>query len=278
MKPKKFIIEASYKIALRGKHYATDSPQALVLIVHGLGEHQGRYVHVTEALNAAGFSCFTYDVRGHGISEGKRGHIPSYEQLLDDLDRLIDYVVKNNNAPVVLYGHSMGGNMVANFILKRKREEMRAVIISSPWLKLKMKLQFLELLVGKIMFRIRPDFIRNSKLNPHFFSHDQEVVKRYIEDPKVHGKVTPGLFFGYRKAGLWALKHAHPLDIPLLLMQSADDEIVSPEASREFADKTGATFKSWEGMYHEPHNEVEKDKVLDFIIGWIKEQLKNTPA
>lgn len=278
MKPKKFSIEASDKLALRGKLYAVNNPQALVLIVHGLGEHQDRYTHVAEAMNAAGFSCFTFDIRGHGISDGKRGHIPSYEQLIDDLDKLIDHSINKVNAPLVLYGHSMGGNIVANIILKRKREEVKAVIISSPWLKLNMKLQFMELLAGKIMYRIWPGFIRKSNLNPHFFSHDKEVVNRYIEDPKVHGKVTPGLFFAHRNAGHWALKHAHPLDIPLLVMQSADDEIVSPAASREFADKTGATFKLWEGMYHEPHNELERDRVLNFVTDWIQEQLKSTPA
>jgi alpha-beta hydrolase superfamily lysophospholipase len=148
------------------------------------------------------------------------------------------------------------------------------VIISSPWLKLKMKVQFLELLVGKIIFIIWPGFIRNLNLDPHFFSHDQQVVKQYIEDPKVHGKITPGLFFGHRKAGLWALEHAHEFKTPLLVMQSEKDEIVSPSAAREFAEKAGATFKVWEGMYHEPHNEVDKEKVLAFVIGWIKEQLK----
>lgn len=274
MKIEEISIEASDHLVLRGKLYNIDDPQAIVLIVHGLGEHQDRYIHVAEELNAAGFSCFTYDIRGHGISEGKRGYIPSYEQLLDDLNIIIDYLANKIEVPVVLYGHSMGGNIVANFILRRKRDEIKAVIISSPWLKLKMKIQFLELLLGKIMSMIWPGFIRNSNLNPHFFSHDQEVVRQYIEDPKVHGKITPGLFFGHRKAGLWALEHAHQLDIPLLLMQSESDEIVSPAASQKFAEKTGATFKLWEGMYHEPHNEVEKEKVLNLVVDWIKEQLK----
>ena len=276
MKKDHFSIVTTDRISLQGKIHRVDEPSAVVLLSHGLGEHQDRYFHVAKILNDAGISFVTYDIRGHGISEGKRGFIPSYEQLLDDHDRVVDYVLKIcGKVFLVLYGHSMGGNIVANYILRRKRPEVNAAVLSCPWLKLRMKVQFLELLAGKIMYVVRPGIIRNSNLNPHFFSHDQEVVKQYLADPKVHANVTPGLFFGHRKAGMWALKNAGKCEIPVLVMQSGSDEVVSASASRQFAEKAGATFKLWEDMYHEPHNELGKEDVLDFVVSWIGQQLKS---
>ena len=253
-----------------------ETPRAVVCLVHGLGEHSGRYAHVGKAFVEAGFVLTGFDVRGHGKSGGPRGHTPSYDALMDDIDLFIHLVAgRYPGLPRFLYGHSLGGNFVINFAL-RCRPELVGVIATGPWLKLAFQPASSKVMLGKIMNNILPSFSQASGLDTRALSHDPEVVNAYENDPLVHDKISARLFLNVFESGLWALDHAAEIPLPLLLMHGGADRIISLEASRQFAASAGdkVTLRIWDGLYHEIHNEPEQGEVFTVMIDWMNTQLK----
>lgn len=246
-------------------------PRAAVCLVHGYGEHSGRYAHVAANLNRAGYALFGFDLRGHGKSHGQRGHTPSFDHLLDDITLFLDESVKRiPGKPLFLYGHSMGGNLVLNYALRRK-PQLAGVIATSSWLRLTTAPPPALIGLGRVMNRVMPTYTQAANVDARGLSHDPEVVQAYQNDPLVHGRISARLSIGLIDAGVWALEHAGEFPLPLLLAHGTADPLVSFEASREFANrvKSDVTFKAWEGLYHETHNEPEKEQVLDFMVGWL---------
>lgn len=245
--------------------------KAAVALIHGLGEHVGRYAHVGEAFASAGYALMGFDLRGHGRSGGPRGHTPSYDILMDDLDLLLEQVEGRYAAlPRFLYGHSLGGNLVLNYALRR-RPKVTGVIATGPWLKLAFEPPILQVTLGRMMNKIAPGFTQNSGLETAALSRDPKIVKAYVNDPLVHDKITARLFVEMYESGRWALEHASDFSLPLLLMYGTGDRIVSAEASRQFAERGGekVTWRTWDGWYHEIHNELEKMQVLTAMIQWM---------
>ena len=248
-------------------------PKAIVCMVHGHGEHIERYDHLAAALNDADYGFVGFDHRGHGQSEGLRGHTPSYETLLDDIAAFLEEVGKHHpDVPMILYGHSMGGNLVLNYALRRK-PAIKGVIATGPWIKLAFEPPAIQVFLGKMMDKIYPAFMQNSGLDTAAISRDPEVVRAYEEDSLVHDKISARLFVGMYESGLWSLEHATEFPLPLLLMHGSADRITSADASREFAKKAGdkVTLKVWDGFYHEIHNEPEQADVFKTIIDWSDE-------
>jgi len=246
-----------------------------VCLVHGHGEHVGRYAHVGETFSRAGYALVGFDERGHGKTSGPRGHVPSYDAMMDDIaDFLAMMKTRYPGLPVFLYGHSMGGNQVLNFGLRRK-PELAGVIATDPWLRLAFDPPAIQVFLGRTMNNIAPGFIQKSGLETAALSRDQKVVDAYITDPLVHDKISARLFVGMYESGLWALDHAAEFSLPLLLMHGTADRLTSYKASREFAEHGGKniTFREWDGFYHEIHNEPEKAEVLKAMINWMDEQL-----
>ncbi len=253
-----------------------NKPKAVVVLVHGHGEHIGRYDHVGQAFTRAGYTLTAFDLRGHGRSGGPRGHTPNYEALMDDItDFLALVTARFPMLPVFLYGHSTGGNLVLNFALRRKPDVV-GVIATDPWLKLAFDIPAFRLILARVMDKIAPGFTQNSGLETAAISRDPEVVKAYITDPLVHEKITARFFVSIYEAGLWAIEHAPEFPVPLLIMQGTGDRLTSSQANREFAERAGkiATWRAWEGWYHELHNEPEKAKVLKVMIDWMDQCLK----
>ena len=253
-----------------------EAPRAVVCLVHGLGEYSGRYAHVGRAFVEAGFILTGFDVRGHGKSGGPRGHTPSYDALMDDIDVFVHLVAgRYPGLPRFLYGHSMGGNFVINFAL-RCRPEVVGVIATGPWLKLAFQPASSKVTLGKIMNNILPGFSQASGLDTRALSHDPEIVKAYENDSLVHDKISARMFLNVFESGLWALDHAAEFPLPLLLMHGGADSITSPDASRQFAASAGdkVTLRIWDGLYHEIHNEPEQDEVFAVMVDWMYTQLK----
>ena len=160
-----------------------DRPRAAICLVHGMGEHSGRYVHVADRLTKAGYVLFTFDLRGHGKSEGPRGHTPSYEALMQDISFLLEAANKQfPQLPYFLYGHSLGGNLVLNYVLRYK-PQLKGVIVTGPWLRLAFEPPVFKVTFGKVMNKIRPSFSQSSGLDTKALSHDSEVVHAYENDP-----------------------------------------------------------------------------------------------
>ncbi len=245
--------------------------KAAVALVHGHGEHVGRYEHVAAALTAKGYALLGFDLRGHGRSGGPRGHTPSYEALMDDIMAFFAQVeARCPGLPRFLYGHSLGGNLVLNYALRRK-PDLRGVIATGPWLELAFQPPASQVTLGRLMNGIAPGFTQHSKLNTAGLSHDQAVVTAYENDPLVHDKISARLFVAIYESGLWALEHAAEFPLPLLLMHGASDPITSAEASRKFAEKAGdkVTLKVWDGLFHEIHNEPEKAEIFKMMLDWL---------
>lgn len=250
-------------------------PRGVVCLVHGLGEHSGRYAPLAAHLNAAGFAVLAFDLRGHGRSGGKRGHFV-YADALDDITRLVDEAQRRFGAvPRFLYGHSLGGNLVLNYILRRPVEKLHGAVASGPWLRLAFEPPAYKVFLARSVGKLLPTLLQPSGLQPEYLSRDPVVVKAYVEDPLVHDRISAGMFLEAYEAGLWALEHAADLKVPLLLMHGADDHLTSPEASREFCQRAGekCTFRLWEGMYHEVHNEPGKEEVYRTVVDWLAQNL-----
>jgi len=249
--------------------------RANIIFVHGLGEHIGRYVEWAEMLNKEGIGFTGVDLPGHGKSDGARGNIKS-NFLTDEMIGILIDGIKNTfpgNA-VLLYGHSLGGGIVLDYIL-RKAPEIKGAIVTSPWLKLSFQPSKFKIGLATVMKNILPDLVQPSGLVVDHISHDTTVVEKYKSDPLVHDKISVSLFHNAMSAGVSSLKNASRLNIPLLMMHGGEDRICSPEGSSEFASKTSlAELKIWDGGYHELHNELFRNEVFDWLISWVNKTIK----
>ena len=259
--------------------WQTETPaKAVVCLVHGLGEHSGRYAHVAEALNAAGYTLFGFDLRGHGKSGGARGHTPTYDVLMDDIGRLLDEAAaRYPDRPRFLYGHSLGGNLVLNYGLRRK-PAIVGVISTSPGLRVTNPLPPLQIALARVMNKLQPGMQIANGLALDGLARDPEVIRAYTHDPLVHNKISVRLATGMLDAGEWAIVHAAEFPLPLLLVHGTADTLTSARATEEFAAKVPAgrcTLKLWEGFYHETHNEPEKAEVLAYMVNWLHGRLVN---
>ena len=271
---------ASYDgIKLSGYLWKTENkPKALINLVHGFGEYSERYSHWAELFVKNGYAVHAIDYRGHGKSDGRRGYIHSFDDFLNDIDVLVQESEKMfPEIPQFIYGHSLGGNIVANYILKRDNN-FKGAIISSPWFKLAFDPSALTLFFAKTIKSIFPKFTQQANLDVNGISHDQEVINNYIKDPLVHEKISARMFFEVYKAGNWVLEHPGLISIPVLLQHGNADKITSYKASIEFAEKAqklnkDITYKEWEGMYHELHNELKNEEVFKFVVEWLKSKL-----
>lgn len=264
-------------LKLYGCEWRPDSTPAkgLIVLVHGIGEHIGRYEHVAEAMTQAGFVLAGYDLRGHGRSQGQRGHTPSYDTFLDEIGQSIEENHKRfPDLPCFLYGHSMGGALVLNFGLRRP-SVIKGVIATGPMLRTAFAPPAFKVMLGRMMDRMFPAFSMTNGLEAGTLYHSSGEDKKYETDPLVHGLLSARLGIAMIDNGLWALNHAAEFPLPLLLMHGGDDRITDPKASREFADKVGnnCTLKIWNGLYHEIHNEQEQNEVFNFMVTWMNSLL-----
>jgi alpha-beta hydrolase superfamily lysophospholipase len=251
--------------------------RAVITLVHGFGEHSSRYAHVAAALAAEGYALVTGDHRGHGQSHGPRGHTPTYDHLMDDIGALLDEAAQRFPArPRFIYGHSMGGNLALNYVLRR-RPKLDGAVVTAPWLRLAFEPPRWKVAIGRAMNNIYPTLLQDTGLDLDALSRDATVGQAYGADPLVHSKMSARMFSSLYAAGLWALDHASEFPLPLLLMHGGADRITSAQASREFAAKApDCTFKIWDGWYHEIHNEPEQQQIFAAITGWLNQRLSAT--
>ena len=248
----------------------------VVLIVHGLGEHAGRYEHVAHALCNWGFEVRAYDQRGHGESGGKSGTLPCNMALLDDLAEVVDDTRANcPDLPLILLGHSLGGLVAGRFVSLRIRP-VDALVMSSP--ALDAGLGSFQKLLLKVLPRVAPNLRVSNGLNVNFISHDAQVVQAYRADRLVHNKISPRLGQFIATAGPATLAAATDWRVPTLLMYAGEDKLVNPAGSDQFvklaatskAVKAGTvTAKRFDGYYHELFNEREAAPVFELLKTWL---------
>ncbi len=249
-------------------------PKAVVCLISGLGEHAGRYQHVARAMTEAGYAVLGLDLRGHGFSGGQRGHAPSMEAYMKDMDQLMEQArSKYRSLPIFLYGHSLGGILVLDYGILR-RPAIQGAIVTAPALRSELEEQPIKVMLAKILGALWPTLSLSTGLKPERISHDREVVQAYMKDPLVHDKATLGWGRLMILNNRWTLEHIEEFPLPLLLMQGKEDMLAYPSGSLEVAAglKDRCKLVMWEGMYHEIHNEPGKEKVIRTMLDWMDGQ------
>jgi len=274
MKNKEFSFKVQ-NVSFFGEYFKPDTVRAVVILVHGMGEHSGRYKkYVIPKLNESNIGVITFDHFGHGKTEGKRGHNPGFDAVLDSVKTVIEKSKEVfGDKPLFLYGHSMGGNVVINYVLRRKND-LTGVIATSPFLRLAFEPPKWKMMMANLILKIFPGMIMDTGLEAEAVSRDKKVVEDYINDPLIHSKVSPNFSVVFMETGEWAIQNASKLNIPVLLLHGTADRLTSYKASEELAKNSeNVTLKLYEGGYHELHNDLVKEEEITDIINWINNKI-----
>ena len=262
-------------VELYGRLWIPDVPMdALVVMVHGVGEHSGCYDDVAEKFTLQSFGFLAFDLRGHGRSSGIRGHA-SIKVIKEDLQVIIKKMCKKfPDTPIVLFGHSMGGHVVLNYAVDKKIK-VQGIISSSPWLKLVKPPMSLLVMAAKWASPIVPWITVRTGVRGNQLSQGSTKRKSTKTDPLLHKKISIGFF-----SDLWAnskviLQNKHRLNIPLLLMHGTADTLTSYQASKSFAQNSGefTTFKQWSDMHHDLLNDEGNEDVFQYVVKWLSKQI-----
>ncbi|MEM1327274.1 MAG: lysophospholipase [Bacteroidota bacterium] len=264
------------QLHIYAKHWKAAKPRAAVCLVHGLGEHVNRYNHVADYFNEHGFSMLGNDRRGHGQSEGPRGHVPKFEDFLTEVEHLLATAKAHYpNVPIFLYGHSMGGNIVLNYLIE-KRPDIQAAIVTGPWIRLIASPSPLLVQTAKVMKRIAPKVGKANELNAKHLSRDPKCCADYENDPLVHARVTLGMGACMLDAAKNIDQFSGELSVPLLAMHGSADQITDPNGTMDFAKRltSDVTLEIWEGGYHEIHNDIIKEEVITYMVDWMEQYMQ----
>ena len=263
---------------LRGWEPEDGKPKALVVLVHGLGEHTARYAHVGKALTGAGYALAGFDLRGHGRSGGRRGHASSLDAYMHDIRQFFSLMEQRYpNIPRFLYGHSLGGLLVLAYAIQYGAG-LKGVIATGPALRSSLQEQKGKIAMVRVLGSLVPAVTLPSGLDAATVSRDSVIVEAYRKDPLVHDRTS----LGFGKAALNAIDlcfaRAREFPAPLLIMHGTGDKITYFSGSEDFAKLVreagrDVTLRLWDDLYHEIHNEPEKEDVFRFTIEWLDKHL-----
>jgi alpha-beta hydrolase superfamily lysophospholipase len=260
------------------RHTPEKSPHAALLIVHGLAEHSGRYVHVLDHFANAGFDCWAYDYRCHGQSPGLRVHVEHFDEFLIDLEAARQLVgEKGPDLPLFLVGHSQGGLIVLREALTHP-QGLEGIAVSSPFLGMHPTAAPSAPLhmVANIVSAFMPKMMFSKVAEPSALSRDPKVPEAYIADPLVSTTVSARWFTSVLRAHADTQDRAPTLSVPALVMQSGEDRLTDPAATRAWvadAPSDLVDYVEWEGLYHEMFNEPEKEMVFERVEQWLETRL-----
>jgi len=244
-----------------------------ITFVHGFGEHIGRYEHVFPVYSAAGFIINAFDHRGHGKSEGPRAHTPAIENSLNDISLIV--AKADPTLPHFIYGHSMGGAFSLLY-LERLPHQFTGAIITDPLIKLHFTVPALKVAVGRLVSKIAPQHAMYNELRPEALSRDQEIGKKYVEDPLVLRNITTRMGSVLLDMGDWIITDAPKITVPILMVHGTADTVTSIDATKQvygLVSSSDKTLKLFEGWYHEPHNEIGKEELFALVTDWLKNHI-----
>lgn len=248
-----------------------ESPRGVIIMVHGLGEHINRYRLWAEKLVEQGWAFIGHDLRGHGHTQGIRGN-GNYLSHLNDIDAVFSYAErKYGSIPKILYGHSMGGNLVLGYEIHRK-PGIVSLIVTSPWLKLPKPPIVPLVLLAKIAMKFIPALSLPTGINPKTLSRDNQVVSDLIHDPLCHYRISVSTFLQMQQWAANILKNKHKINVPLLLLHGNKDKVTSWKGSYLLSQGTSenTSFKIWDGAFHELHNDICRNDVFSFMTDWLE--------
>ena len=271
-------LEGVGRLRLHYRAWEATNPRSVLLVVHGLAEHAGRYARFGQDMAAAGYSTYALDLRGHGDSDGRRGHVRRFDHLLQDVDRFRREVqgLVPVDTPAFLVGHSLGG-LVALRYLEEYSPDIRGAVLSAPWLATALPIPFWKVGLAQILTRIAPSLPMRANVPPDKLSHDALIVDAYRSDPLVHDRITPRMFTEISSAMGLVFQRADRITVPLLFLLPGGDSITDTERTRALArsiQQTDVTVRLFPDTYHELFNEVDRSLVLSELRAWLAARLE----
>jgi alpha-beta hydrolase superfamily lysophospholipase len=270
-------MEGVRRLRLHYRTWELDSPEAGLVVVHGLFEHSRRYEQLAETMAPYGFSTFVLDLRGHGASEGRRGHVRSFDVFLQDLDRFRREVqgLVPVGLPLFLVGHSLGG-LISLRYLEEYDVPFRGAIITAPWLGTAVDVPRWQVLASSVLTRLLPAFPFPARLDAALLTHDDERAADYRDDPLIHSTITPRLFTETATAIEQAHRRGDRIRTPILFLLAGDDQIVDTSRSLAFAQSLPVgdiTIDVLEGDYHEVLQERDRAATMAEMRDWLFDHL-----
>lgn len=249
------------------------APKAVVHVIHGYAEHIDRYGNVVGELLPAGYAVFGTDHRGHGKSEGKRGHVKRFQEFIDDEKQFWHNIIQTKfpGIPYFVLGHSMGSLIAMNYV-EQNADGMKGLILSGTGSLPGTDIPKILLTITRILSKILPAVHVKSPLPPEFISRDMDVVKAYIDDPLVYNVITPRLAYEMNRYVVIGAQNSGKIKIPVLIQLGSRDTAFSGQRELfEMIGSTDKTFKLYEGLKHEVYNELAADraKVLADLKNWL---------
>lgn len=252
------------------REWKREDNSANLIIVHGVAEHSGRYIHVAEYFHERGLNVYTGDLVGHGLSDGPRVFIKSADDYLDDVNFFIRRV--KNDKPTFILGHSMGGFITLFYGVKCHNPKISGLIVSSPYLKERLDIPPGKLLFGRVVAKLYPRLKLKSGIKSYMVCRDKEVCQKYEEDKLNTSTVTVGWFTAMEKARKYTIDNVQSFHYPCLMLQAGGDIIVDPRANKSYFESIPVQdkeFELFEGFYHEILNDPERERALSRIYEWI---------
>ena len=264
-------LTGAQRTALRWYRWDVAEARGGVLLVHGFGDHAGRFPDVVRVLGARGYSVLAYDARGHGASEGPRGHADRFDLFLADLDALWMEAERSLRGRRFLYGHSFGGLTVLRWLQTRPHRPA-GVVLSAPWLATRVRVPAGKRLFARVLLRIAPALAIPSGANvPEYLTRDPERVAAYLEDPLIHHRISARFHAEATAAQDAARAASLPAEVPVLLLVPGSDALVDARATLEWARKlgSGVDVRVREGGRHELHNDLDREEALTALADWL---------
>lgn len=252
--------------------WVVDDPKANVLIIHGLGEHIHRYEELASEFNRKGFSIYGFDHIGHGRSSGRKGHIDSYVEIYDYIAAVTEDIP--DSVPLFAYGHSMGGNILLNYLIDRSCR-YKGAILTGSYITDGKALSPILVMIGRLMSKIYPKLLLDNGLDLSSLSTDAMVIETYKNDHHVHSKISAGHAARMIDKAKFLQDFKGSLSCPVLLMHGENDQITGPDGTQMIYNniQSDKDLKIWKDELHEIHNGVKKELVWDHTISWIETQL-----
>lgn len=254
-----------------------DAPtQAVVVMVHGLGAHSGLFEFAVQHLVPQGYEVYAFDLRGHGQSPGKRGHILTWAEFREDLHAFLQQIRQQRpGCPCFLWGHSLGGTIVLDYGL-RLPDDLQGLIVTAPALG-RVRISPLKLTVGRLLSQVVPDFSLKLGIRNELGSRDPAIVSTYVQDPLRHEFGSARLATEFFSTVNWIYQHTLDLRVPLLLLHGGADQVTLPEGSRAFFQQvmyTDKEYHEYPNCYHDLYIDIDYRTVFDDLENWLKHHLK----
>lgn len=251
-------------------------PKAVIIIVHGLGEHSGRYDNLVNHMVPLGYALYGFDLPGHGKSDGVREFIEEFEDYADTLTTYRKMVEGwQPGKPIFLLGHSMGGLITTDYLIDHSHD-FKGAVISAPAITVPDNINQMTITLGKVLSKIAPK-MGVMALDANLISKDPTVVKKYVQDPLVfHDKTTARLSAELLKAMLRVDEDMEKITVPFIAVQGSEDQLANPHGAKMLHERAGSQDKSiriYDGLYHEVFNEPERDQVLADVASWLNARL-----